>query len=42
MVAFLCLFKKAANHEDKSACTQHIFGKKKNKKKTHKFTPNGG
>ena len=42
MVAFLCLFKKAANHVVIAACTQHIFGKKKTNKQTNKFTPNGG
>ena len=39
MVAFLCLFKKAANHVVIAACTQHIFGKKKEK---NRFTLNGG
>ena len=29
MVAFLCLFKKEANHVVIAACTRHIFGQKK-------------
>ena len=36
MVAFLCLFKKEANHVVIAACTRHIFGQKKKNKLTTK------